>query len=891
MRSRSRSDNTPRQNEREALDLLRRVLQLERQRGFTDRAVVGGLGAFLDTWLSRWRTEDRPRAEQLIAQLIGYAERDELARRVAVERVLDSIEHSPSSAGRPQIEPRARGGPPSTEPADPPATRPARAEDASSSSAIGRGRATTGSTSGRGTDDARFSTRPSPTRPPGVTSNGRPPASSREPAPTNPPPPRIVPSPAVGGASSSDDQLNAPVTALRGVGTANAERLRRLGVQTVRDLLYHFPRYHLDYRSAKLIRDLAFEGYETILASVWRVKVEPKSGGIMVIRVTLADDSGTAEAIWIRRKDYFSQELTVGRTIVLSGECRIVGGRPVFKDPEWEHFSGEDTVHTARLVPVYPLVEGLSNRYLRRIVKQTVDRYASLLVDPLPAPLRAEYRLMDLPQAVAQVHYPDSDELKASAQRRLAFDELLVLQVGVLRRRQSWDASEAAPKLTAGDDRVRAFVESLPFRLTSAQERALAAVRERIGRARPMSLLLQGDVGSGKTVVAAAAMVQAAANGYQSAIMAPTEILAEQHFQTLEKLLSAMGAGAPTVTLLTGSVKGAERRKRYAAIAEGRVDVVVGTQALVQEGLEFGRLGVIVIDEQHRFGVAQRSVLRQKGYNPHVLVMTATPIPRTLALTLYGDLDLAIIDELPPGRQVIKTRHLRPTDRPKAYEFLRREVQAGHQAFVICPLVEESERTEARAATAEYERLQTEVFPDLRLGLLHGRMKPSEKDAVMRSFQRRDLDVLVSTAVVEVGIDVPNATVMLIEGANRFGLAQLHQFRGRVGRGEAQAYCLLISDTPNEASVQRLDVLERTHNGFELAEEDLRLRGPGEFFGTRQSGLPDFKVARWSDVEVLEQARAAAGRIIRVDADLAAPEHRLLRQMVQRFWQGHLDLN
>lgn len=891
MRSRSHSDSTPRQNEREALDLLRRVLQLERQRDFTDRAVVGGLGAFLATWLSRWRTEDRPRAERLIALLAGYAEQDQAARRVAVEQVLDSIERVSSGEVRPLPDPRSPGElPPSAEPSDARAKRPTRV-DSLPTSANGRGRTPAGSTSGRDADDAGHLAGRTSASLPGSASNGQSSASARERARANPPPPRPPPSRAVTGSSSPDDQLTVPVTALRGVGTANAERLRRLGVETVRDLLYHFPRYHLDYRSAKLIRDLAFEGYETILASVWRVKVEPKPGGLLVIRVTLADDSGTAEAIWIRRKDYFSQELTIGRTIVLSGECRIVGGRPVFKDPEWEHFSGEDTVHTARLVPVYPLVDGLSNRYLRRIAKQAVDRYASLLVDPLPAPLRAEYRLMDLPQAVAQVHYPDSDELKASAQRRLAFDELLVLQVGVLRRRQVWDTGEPAPELSAVDDRVRAFVESLPFHLTSAQERALAAVRERIGRARPMSLLLQGDVGSGKTVVAAAAMVQAAANGYQSAIMAPTEILAEQHYQTLEKLLACMGAGAPTVTLLTGSIKGAERRKRYAAIADGSVDIIVGTQALVQEGLEFGRLGVVVIDEQHRFGVAQRSVLRQKGYNPHVLVMTATPIPRTLALTLYGDLDLAIIDELPPGRQEIKTRHLHPTDRPKAYEFLRREVQAGHQAFVICPLVEESERTEARAATAEYERLQAEVFPDLRLGLLHGRMKPSEKDAVMRAFQRRELEVLVSTAVVEVGIDVPNATVMLIEGANRFGLAQLHQFRGRVGRGEAQSYCLLISDTPNEASMRRLDVLERTHNGFKLAEEDLRLRGPGEFFGTRQSGLPDFKVARWSDVEVLEQARAAAGRIIREDANLAAPEHRLLRQMVQRFWQGHLDLN
>jgi ATP-dependent DNA helicase RecG len=683
-----------------------------------------------------------------------------------------------------------------------------------------------------------------------------------------------------------EDSLRAPIDTLRGVGPANAERFRRLGVETIRDLLYHFPRRHLDYRAARLIRDLTFEDYETILATVWQVKVEPKPGGLLVIRAILADESGTAEAVWLRRKDYVSKELTTGRSVVLSGQCRLVGGRPVFKDPDWESFAGEDTLHTARLVPVYPLVEGLSGRYLRRMAKQAVDRYVALLQDHLPATLRTEQHLIDLASAIAQAHFPDSDELKTAAQRRLAFDELLVIQLGVLARRRSRETGESAPALQGGDTEVKAFLDGLPFQFTAAQERALAAVLERLRAPLPMSMLLEGDVGSGKTVVATAAMVQVTANGYQSAIMAPTEILAEQHARTVEKLLGSLGGNPPRVTLLTGSVKGTERRKRYVAIRDGEVDIVVGTQALVQEGLEFARLGLVVIDEQHRFGVIQRGTLRQKGYNPHVLVMTATPIPRTLALTLYGDLDLAVIDELPPGRQTIRTRYLRPTDRPKAYEFLRREVKAGHQAFVICPLVEESDRTEARAATAEHQRLQDEVFPDLRLGLLHGRMKPAEKEEGMRRFKDGELDVLVSTAVVEVGIDVPNATVMLIEGANRFGLAQLHQFRGRVGRGSAQSYCLLISDTPSEVSDRRLSVVETTHDGFKLAEEDLKLRGPGEFFGTRQSGLPDLKMARWGDVDVLVRAREAAESLYHNDPQLAAPEHRLLRKMVEHFWEG-----
>jgi len=450
---------------------------------------------------------------------------------------------------------------------------------------------------------------------------------------------------------------------------------------------------------------------------------------------------------------------------------------------------------------------------------------------------------------------------------------------------------DPSPVLAEGEENVQAFLQSLPFWLTPGQAQALNEIRQRLASARPMSLLLEGDVGSGKTVVAAAAAVQVAANGHQSAIMAPTEILAEQHIHTLQRLLAGLGESAPRVALLTGSVKGAERRQTYADIRDGKVAIVAGTQALLQEGLEFARLGFVVIDEQHRFGVAQRGILRQKGYNPHVLVMTATPIPRTLALTLHGELDLVIIDELPPGRLTIKTRHLSPTERPKAYEFLRREVKAGHQAFVICPLVEESDRSEARAATVEYERLQNEIFPDLRLGLLHGRMKSSDKDAVMRQFQRADYDVLVTTSVVEVGIDVANATVMLIEGANRFGLAQLHQFRGRVGRGPDQSYCLLISDTPSPSADVRLDALEQNNDGFALAEIDLTQRGPGEFYGTRQSGLPDLKMANFADVRLLERARDAAIDIVEDDPRLTAPEHRLLRQMVERFWQGQVDLN
>jgi len=418
-----------------------------------------------------------------------------------------------------------------------------------------------------------------------------------------------------------------------------------------------------------------------------------------------------------------------------------------------------------------------------------------------------------------------------------------------------------------------------------------------------MSRLLQGDVGSGKTVVAAAAMLMAVANGCQAALMAPTEILAEQHYKTISQILGQFGppadSSSPTelapfgvrLGLLTGSVPKAEREALYQGIGAGQINVVIGTQALIQAGLDFSDLALVVVDEQHRFGVSQRSALRQKGYNPHMLVMSATPIPRTLSLTIYGDLDISTIDQLPPGRQLIETRWLEPRERERAYSFIRGEVRKGRQTYIICPLVEGSEKVEAKAAVEEYERLRQEIFPTMRLGLLHGRMKPADKESAMNAFYRAELDILVSTSVVEVGIDVPNATVMLVEGANRFGLAQLHQFRGRVGRGEHRSYCLLLSDSDTEGGRERLQAIENTQDGFVLAEKDLELRGPGEFFGTRQSGLPILKLAELGDMPTLLKAREEAQRLCELDPELAAPEHELLARKLEAFWNWSSDLS
>ena len=836
-----------------ATERLRRILELEQRRGCDDRAVIGGVQRFLSNWIATWPSDDRWWAEKVVASLGSYGSTGQATRKRLIETTLSELSSGPGTSREQPSCDVSTGSTLTLRPSPAPSMVP-RAD---------AGNATVGTNS-----PATRQMKPAPKTPVVIDRSRLPETVGRV-----------------------DSALDEPVDRVQGVGAANAERFGKLGVATVRDLLYLFPRRHLDYRSARLIRDLTFEGFETILASVWRVKVDQKSGGLLVIRVILADESGTAETVWIRRKDYVSKELPIGKLVVMSGECRLVGGRPVFKDPDWEGYVGEDTVHTARLVPVYPLVEGLNGRYVRRITKQSIDQYAGLVLDPLPDVVRSQEALLDLPSAIAQAHFPDTDELKDAARRRLAFDELLVIQIGLQTKRRALVLGDPAPILAAGAETVQVFLDSLPFTLTGDQSRSLTDIRERLTSPIPMSLLLQGDVGSGKTVVAAASAVQVAASGYQTAIMAPTEILAEQHFATFRRLLSGFGESAPKVALLTGSVKGAERRQIYADLRDGKVAIVAGTQALLQEGLEFSRLGLVVIDEQHRFGVSQRGVLRQKGYNPHVLVMTATPIPRTLALTLHGDLDLMSIRELPPGRQSIKTRHLQPSDRVKAYEFVRREVTAGHQAFIICPLVEEVGNVEAKAATVEYDRLKAEVFPDLRLGLLHGRLKATDKDSVMRHFKSGDYDILVATSVVEVGIDVPNATVMLIEGANRFGLAQLHQFRGRVGRGNDQSYCLLISDTPGGGGDFRLEALESSNDGFRLAEIDLEQRGPGEFFGTRQSGLPDLKMATFADTTLLERARDAAIAMVERDPRLNLPEHRLLRQMVERFWQGQVDLN
>ncbi len=803
---------------------LRKILELERQKGYLDSAVIGGLDRFLHSWVNQAIeavTSPQPLAKLRKLHLINssYAsltkeQREEWVR--AVLAFLAELEHQ----GKENYEARST-----------------------------------------------------------------PMASQLPPKPK-------------GQRAESSQSIDIPITAVRGISSSLATKFNKLGVRTVRDLLYFFPHRHLDYSQRKYISQLTEGEEETIIANVWQAQ-EVRLGGRRSTEAIVGDETGNVRVVWFNNP-YLAKKLATNTRVIISGRVGLFNGRHVFQSPEWELVGDEDLIHTGRLVPLYPLTQGLRSRQVRKLMKAVINQWIGSVADFLPAEVKKRRNLMALPRAISQAHYPDDEALKMQARVRLAFDELFLLQLGVLSKKRDWQESQPGNPFSLKTAVLDVFIKSLPFELTPAQQRVLGELLVDLQKPRPMSRLLQGEVGSGKTVVATASLLMAVANGYQGAFMAPTEILAEQHFTTIRQLLSRLGAEEKaedslysysgllphsiTVALLIGDINLKKKQQLQQRILDGGVDIVIGTHALIQKGVEYYRLGLAVIDEQHRFGVAQRSALRQKGFNPHVLVMTATPIPRTLALTLYGDLDLSVIDQLPPGRQVVKTKWLKPGQRESAYAFLRRQVTEGRQAFIICPLVEESEVIRARAAVSEYERLSQDIFPDLRLGLLHGRLAAAEKDKVMRHFRSGELDILVSTPVVEVGIDVPNATVMLVESADRFGLSQLHQFRGRVGRGPEQSYCMLLAQNPSEVGRERLDIIEKVRDGFQLAEEDLKLRGPGEFFGTRQSGLPDLKMAKLSDVALLELARSEAIRLFEIDPRLEKPVHQPLAQELARVW-------
>ena len=697
--------------------------------------------------------------------------------------------------------------------------------------------------------------------------------------------------------------VDAPVDRLKGVDTKLTARLKKLEIETIRDLLYLFPRRHEDYSTAVKIAELEPGKECTVVATVWEAREVAKGprGGRRDTEAVLSDDSGNLRAIWFGQK-FLARTLKPGSRIAVSGKASVFRGQLVFENPEHEMLDAAGAgVHTGRLVPIYPLTEGLTRRNMRRLTWQAVQNWLGGLEEALPEDILSRTKLMPLLEAVEQAHYPKEMESWELARRRLAFDELFTLQLAMLARRRMQHDNVKGIELVAPTDVIEAFYMTLPFPLTNAQRRCIQEIESDMrGGTPPMSRLLQGEVGSGKTVVALSALLSVAAAGYQGAMMVPTEVLAEQHFLSIGNLLSGLTRPVQephlltvylehmdrpiSIGLLTGSSKAAVKRELAKRVADGTLDILVGTQALIQEGISIPKLALAVADEQHRFGVNQRSALQERGNeNPHTLIMSATPIPRTLSLTLFGDLDISTIDEMPAGRQEVATKWLEPEQRSTAYGFIRKQVKEGRQAFVVCPLVDESETIGSKAATEEYQRLSEDIFPDLSLGLLHGRMPPKEKEKVMRQFRDGELDILVTTPVVEVGIDVANATVMMIDGADRFGLAQLHQFRGRVGRGEHKSYCMLLSETASETAKERLSALASIHDGFQLAEVDLELRGPGDFFGTRQSGLPSLKMAHITDRELLEMARDEATKLMEDDPDLKAPDHAAIAAQVARF--------
>ena len=692
--------------------------------------------------------------------------------------------------------------------------------------------------------------------------------------------------------SVSVERLDTPLQFVKGVGPQRAKLYEKLGLETVGDALLHLPRRHEDRSELTPLGRLAVgPAPRTCAGTVAGVSPPPRGRPQVPLFVTLRDATGFLRAVWFGQP-YLARVFRRGQRLIVHGKIqppnRGSGALEMrVDDYEIVEDAEDETLHTGRLVPVYPSTAGLQQRPLRALMKRLVDAHAASVPEPLPAAVLARRQLLPLGEALRVGHFPATDAERAAGMRRLVFDDFLILEVGLAVRRHR-EGRRPGLSLNPPGELARRLRAGLPFALTAAQERVWKEIRADMAAPYPMNRLLQGDVGSGKTLVACLAIVTAVEAGYQAALMAPTEILAEQHALTLGRLLAPLGV---EVTVLTNATRGKARRQRLESLRAGAVGCVVGTHALVQKAVGFKRLGLAVVDEQHRFGVVQRAVLRGKGESPDVLVMTATPIPRTLALTLYGDLDVSVLDEIPPGRQRIVTGVRDEKGRGRVYAFLREQMQAGRQVYVVYPLVEESEALDLRAATDMASRLQSEVFPEFRVGLLHGRMSFGEKDAVMSEFRSGAIQLLVSTTVIEVGIDVPNATVMLVEHAERFGLSQLHQLRGRVGRGSEKSYCILMSQAASEEARRRLAAMEETSDGFRIAEADLGIRGPGDFIGTRQSGLPSFRVADLvRDAAVLEEARKEAFALVAADPDLARPEHRALRAGVLARWRGKLDL-
>ncbi|MHB1390192.1 MAG: ATP-dependent DNA helicase RecG [Thermoleophilia bacterium] len=684
--------------------------------------------------------------------------------------------------------------------------------------------------------------------------------------------------------------LQDPLAVIPGIGSATAREAQKLGLTTLGDLLLHFPHRHEDFTSRKQIGELMWGEEATVQVRLVEKPVlqRTRRHNLRLVKATVSDGSGYMSAVWFNQ-DYLAGRLREDEELLLRGTYDGAAG--TFKVKSHEFPGGEGAgMHTTGFVPVYPTTGRISVKRLRGWLSGLTD-LAARLADPLGAALRAELRLPRRGDAILSMHFPRSLEDFRIAERRLIFEELYLMQAGLLSHRHHFAAERHGIPLGAVGEATRGFIGGLPFRLTPDQKRVCSEISADLKRGVPMQRLLQGDVGSGKTVVAVYALLRAVEDGRQAALMAPTEVLAEQHYLQLSRMLAGLG---PRLGLLTSGLKAKERQRLLAAIAAGEIDIVVGTHALIQSDVTYARLAVVVVDEQHRFGVSQREELADKatrdGITPHVLHMTATPIPRTLALTLYGDLEVSVIRHLPAGRQKTKTWLVSEAKRPGAYDYIRERLKEGRQCFVVCPLIEESQTLQAKAVEAEAARLKQTEFVAWQVGILHGQMPAAAKQEVMRRFQANEIQVLVSTTVIEVGVDVPNATVVVVEEADRFGLAQLHQLRGRVGRGEHQSVCLLFGDPGTEPARQRLAAMVESADGFRLADLDLQIRGEGQLFGTRQSGLPDLRLARLTrDLELLTLAREHARILIADDPALKRKENALLREAIGDMFGESVD--
>jgi ATP-dependent DNA helicase RecG len=687
---------------------------------------------------------------------------------------------------------------------------------------------------------------------------------------------------------------------VKGVGPKLAKLLEKKEIRTVEDGLYFLPRAYEDRRQLKKISELRAgkkeTGFGEIMLSGMAFFQNRKK---KVFEVLVGDGSGMITLKWFHGNErYLLERFKKGRQLIFSGEVRWFNYQKEIHHPDVEIVEGdieEDYLNFKRIVPIYSETEGLYQRTLRRLMKNIVDGYSDELSSPLPSEIVERQDLIGFSEAFRRVHFPPEGESieklnlqRSDGHRRIIFDEFFFLELGLALKKKGIALETGLSFKTDGVLSQR-LLQRLSFQLTAAQVRTLSEIVEDMEKPHPMNRLIQGDVGSGKTIVALLASLRVVECGYQAAIMAPTEVLAEQHYLTIHRWVEPLGI---RVALLTSNIKGSEREEIYGRIRDGEVQIVIGTHAVIQEQVEFHRLGLAIIDEQHKFGVVQRGLLKKKGENPDVLVMTATPIPRTLAMTLYGDLDISLIDEMPPGRMPIETKVFPESARSRVYRIIEEEVRKGRQVFIVYPLVEESEKLDLKDATQMAEHLQKEVFPEFRIGLLHGRMKSEEKEAIMMEFKERKIEILVATTVIEVGIDIPNASAMVVEHAERFGLSQLHQLRGRIGRGQYRSKCILLAQyrSSEEARI-RLRAMEQTNDGFKIAEQDLELRGPGDFFGIRQSGLPDFRVAHiLRDTPILIEARKEAFRLVQEDPELERPAHYALKEGLKKRWKGRLEM-